>query len=106
MRYDDKLQKATQELESGIFAANLGENLYKVRIASQSSGKSSGFRTIIAYRKGDRLLFLYGFAKNGRSNIDTKELKLLKKLSNDYLSLSVSELERAVKLGILKKLED
>jgi hypothetical protein len=102
---DDQLLSAAQDLESGLFSANLGGNLYKVRIAGQSSGKSSGFRTIIAYRKDDRLLYLYGFAKNERDNIDSKELESLKKLSKDYLSLSVAELERAIKIGILIELE-
>jgi hypothetical protein len=47
----------------------------------------------------------YGFAKNERDNIDFKELENFKKLSKDYLSLSLSELERAIKLGILTELE-
>jgi hypothetical protein len=102
---DEQLLIAAVELDSGLFAAALGGQLFKVRLAGQSSGKSSGYRTIIAYRKGDRLLFLYGFAKNERENIDFKELEALEKLSKDYLSLSISELERAIKLGILVELE-
>jgi hypothetical protein len=102
---DDQLMYTAQALESGLFSANLGGNLFKVRIAGQSSGKSSGFRTIIAYRKDDRLLYLYGFAKNERDNIDTKELESFKKLCKDYLSLSMPELERAIKIGILIELE-
>jgi hypothetical protein len=102
---DEQLFTAAKELEIGLFAAALGGFLYKVRLAGQSSGKSSGYRTIIAYRKGDRLLFLYGFAKNERDNIDSNELEALKKLSKDYLSLSLSELERAIKMGILTELE-
>jgi hypothetical protein len=102
---DDQLLAVAQEVEAGLFAANLGGNLYKVRLAGQSSGKSSGYRTIIAYRKGDRLLFLYGFAKKERDNIDSKELDSFKKLSKDYLSLSFSDLERAIKTGILLELE-
>ena len=93
------------ELDAGLFAAVLGGNLFKVRLAGHSSGKSPGYRTIIAYKNGDRLLFLYGFAKNERDNIDLKELESLKKLSKDYLSLSFSEIERAIKTGILIELE-
>jgi hypothetical protein len=102
---DDQLLIASQELAAGLFAANLGSNLYKVRIAAQSSGKSSGYRTLIAYKKGDRLLFIFGFSKNERDNIDQKELESFKKLSKDYLSLSFSELERAIKMGVLTELE-
>ena len=102
---DDQLLIASQELAAGLFAANLGSNLYKVRIAAQSSGKSSGYRTLIAYKKGDRLLFIFGFSKNELDNIDQKELESFKKLSKDYLSLSFSELERAIKMGVLTELE-
>ena len=35
----------------------------------------------------------------------TKELESFKKLSKDYLSLSFSELERAIKMGVLTELE-
>lgn len=102
---DEQLLIAATELEAGLFAANLGGHLFKVRLPGHSSGKSSGYRTIIAYRKGDRLLFLYGFAKNERENIDSNELDLLKKLSKDYLSLSSSDLVRAINTGILIELE-
>ena len=103
---DQQLLMAAQELEAGIFAANLGGNCYKVRIARQFTGKSSGFRTIIAYKKSARLIFLYGFAKNERANIAANELCALKKLSNDYMSLTFQELERAIKMGILSELEN
>lgn len=103
---DAQLQRSAKELDSGLFAADLGGYLYKVRLAGASSGKSSGYRIIIAYRKGDRFLFLYGFAKNERDNIDAKELASLKKLSKDYLSLTAAELEQAIKMGILIELEE
>ena len=102
---DKQLLTAAAELDTGLFAAALGGQLFKVRLAGKSSGKSSGYRTIIAYRKGDRLIFVYGFAKNERENIDSEELGALKKLCKDYLSLSVSELKRAIKTGILIELE-
>jgi len=37
-------------------------------------GKRSGYRTIMAYRAGERSVFLYGFGKNERDNIDGDEL--------------------------------
>lgn len=102
---EQQLRTAEKELDAGLFAANLGGNLFKLRLAGQSAGKSSGYRTIIAYRKGDRLIFLYGFAKNERENITIRELDALKKLSRDYLSLTQSELEHATKTGVLIELE-
>ncbi len=101
---DRLLMAAAAELETGLFAANLGANLYKVRVPGLSCGKSSGYRTIIAYRKGDRLIYLYGFAKNERDNIDPDELEAFKKLSKDYLAMSKHEAKRAIEVGILIEL--
>jgi hypothetical protein len=46
----------------------------KQRIARSGQGKRSGYRTIMAYRAGERSVFLYGFGKNERDNIDGDEL--------------------------------
>jgi hypothetical protein len=102
---DLSLLRAADDLEKGIFAANLGGNVYKIRIARESKGKSSGFRTILAYVKNVRIVFLYGFAKNERDNISAKELAGFKKLSRDYLALDSFQLDHATKTGILILLE-
>lgn len=103
---DLDLIEAAQELEKGLFAANLGGNVFKIRIAGQSKGKSSGHRTILAYKKNELLIFLYGFSKNERDNISKQELDAFRKLSKDYLALSSSQIEHAEKAGILISLED
>ena len=43
--------------------------MVKQHLARVGQGKSGGYRTVIAFRRGDRAVFLYGFAKNERSNI-------------------------------------
>jgi hypothetical protein len=43
-----------------------------------SHHKSGGYRTVIAYRQGDLAVFLLGFAKNERANIDDDELEDLR----------------------------
>jgi len=102
---DSDLLRASDDLEKGLFAANLGGNVFKIRIARESKGKSSGYRTILAYIKNVRLIYLYGFPKNERDNISLKELEAFKKLSKDYLALSSSQLEHAKQMGILISLE-
>ena len=42
------LIEAVGNLEKGLSAANLGSNLFKVRVNREEQGKSSGFRTIIS----------------------------------------------------------
>jgi hypothetical protein len=103
---DFDLLRAADELEKGLFAANLGGNVFKIRIARESKGKSAGHRTILAYIKNLRLIYLYGFSKNERDNISRQELDAFKKLSKDYLSLNPSQLECAKKMGILISLEE
>jgi hypothetical protein len=102
---DADLLEAARELERGLFAAQLGADLYKVGISRPSSGKRSGYRTTVAHKAKDRLIYVYGFAKNERDNIDTRELEAFKKLTKQYLCLSPAELDRAAALGYLIELE-
>jgi hypothetical protein len=53
-----------------------------------------------------RIIYLYGFSKNERDNISSKELEAFKKLTKDYLVLSPTQLERAETIGILIPLEE
>jgi hypothetical protein len=103
---DAALLNASKDFEKGLSSVNLGGNLYKIRIARQSQGKSSGFRTLLAHSRDVRLIFLYGFSKNERDNVSSKELDAFKTLSKDYLALSQPQIEHAETTGILIKLED
>lgn len=85
---------------------DLGSNLFKIRMKREGQGKSSGYRTIVVYRKGMRVVFLYGFAKNERGNINSRELSLFQKLGSDLLKLDSSQLKKALKDGVLFNLED
>lgn len=96
---------AIKNLETGLSTADLGNYLYKVRIKRAHSGKSSGFRTIIVYKEKDGAIFLYGFGKNEKANIDKAELRYFKKLSNDLLALTFDQLKQSIELKILFDLE-
>lgn len=99
------LLKAINNLEAGLSSSGLGNHLYKVRIKREHSGKSSGFRTIIVYKENDRAIFLYGFGKNEKENIDKVELQYFKKLGNDLLGLTANQLKKYVVQEILFDLE-
>lgn len=43
--------EAIENLESGLSTADIGSHLYKFRVKRAHSGKSSGFRTIIVFKK-------------------------------------------------------
>jgi hypothetical protein len=84
----------------------LGEYLYKVRIAYGNKGKSAGYRTLIAYKSNHRSVFLVGFAKNEKSNVTKSELADLKNLARLILSYNNEEMECAVVSGAIIEIEE
>lgn len=96
---DALLRFAVHEMEHGLIDANLGGLVYKKRIAIEAQGKSAGVRTIIAFRANDKAFFIYGFAKNARDNISSKELKALKALARELLSYDDTRLMKAILSG-------
>lgn len=101
---DDSLCVAFDEMARGLVDANLGGNLYKKRIAAFGRGKSGSFRTLVAFRSGDKAIFIYGFAKNERANIDDREERALKALAKELLAYSPRAIAMALKAGALRKL--
>jgi hypothetical protein len=93
---DQALLATVREAESGLIDADLGGGLIKQRIVRAGQGKRGGYRMIIAYRRGDRAVFLYGFAKNERGNIDDDEQVELRRLARGYLGLDDDEIEAAI----------
>lgn len=98
---DEALQMAVAEIENGLVEADLGGHVIKKRVALVGRGKSGGARTLLAYRVEDKAFFVYGFAKNARSNIKPDELKALKMLAAQLLGYSDKELDKAVEKRIL-----
>lgn len=92
---------AVREMTEGLYDADLGGGLFKKRIARPGQGKSGGFRTLVATNKGSRWVFVYGFPKNARSNIDKDEQEALKKLAAHLLSLTAQALDKAQRAGEL-----
>lgn len=52
-----------QAADAGLIHANLKGCLVNIRLARQGAGKSSGYRTIIAYKKDERAFFFTASAK-------------------------------------------
>ena len=93
---DKALANAVRSAEGGLVDADLGGGLIKQRVARPGRGKSTGYRTVIAYRHGDRAVFLLGFAKNERANIDDDELEDLRGQARVLLRLSADQIEAAL----------
>jgi hypothetical protein len=58
---------------------------------------------LIAYRSGDRAVFLYGFAKNERDNIGDDELTTLKEIAGAWLRADKAHLQYALQEGVLQE---
>jgi hypothetical protein len=48
-----------------------------------------------------RWIFLYGFAKNERGNLDADELSALRRLAQAYLAMDEATLQRLLQAGEL-----
>jgi hypothetical protein len=103
---NDSLLGAISDLEDGLSTTDLGSHLFKVRVKREHSGKSSGFRTIIVYQENEKTIFLYGFGKNEKENIEKSELQYFKKLGDDLLALNSEQLEESIEQKILFDLEE
>ena len=96
---DGELLDIIDQLEKGQADADLGGDVYKVRLARSGKGKSSGYRVVVFFRRGNRTFFQYAFPKSFRDNITEKELRFFKKLAKSYLSLTEEQLTEAIKAG-------
>lgn len=88
-----------KEMEDGLLDVDLGGHVYKKRTAIEGQGKSGGLRTILAFKVDDKAFFIFGFPKNSQDNINTKELKVFKRLAKELLSYNVLQLNKAVNAG-------
>ncbi len=98
---DNILIQISHEVAAGLVEANLGSNLYKKRLALNGRGKRGGYRTLLAFRRGSRIVFLYGFSKNEKQNITEREQEVFTKLANQYLRIEDKNLEPLIKKGEL-----
>nr|WP_210281816.1 type II toxin-antitoxin system RelE/ParE family toxin [Pseudochelatococcus contaminans] len=102
---DASLGEAIERAERGIIDADLGGGLIKQRVARPGQGRSGGFRMIVAYRAAGRAVFLYGFAKSDRDNIDDDELEALRTIGANWLAASADLVGQAIEDGNLKEIE-
>ena len=102
---DDALASAVAEMEKGLIDAKLGGQVVKKRVALPGRGKRGGTRTLVAFRQGNKAFFIYGFAKNERTNISDKELRALKMLAKELMSYTAATLTKATKAGELIEIE-
>jgi hypothetical protein len=90
-----------RDAERGLIAADLGGGVIKQRIARSGQGKSGGFRMLIVFKAGIRAIFVHGFAKSEKDNVEKEELVALKKLAAELLAYGDKTIARAIATGAL-----
>ena len=98
---DTALHKAATEIAAGKVEADLGGCLFKKRLAREGQGKSGGYRTIVGYRKANsnRLIFLYAFPKNAKTNISSKEEAALSISAEGFLAATDQQVSALMTKG-------
>ena len=108
MRFARKFGASDQDLWDALQEnpdADLGGGVFKFRLAREGGGKSAGARSIVAMKKGQRIVMMFGFEKKSFSSIDDKELKAFKKLAKVYLGGSEQQMDALVKAGELTEIK-
>src|SRR5580700_6691199 len=100
---DRSLSEAVRRAQSGLLDADLGGGVIKQRVARPGQGRSGGYRVLIAYRPLTLSVFLYGFAKSERDNVDDDELATLRDIANGWFQADVNTLTRAIADGLIQE---
>jgi hypothetical protein len=60
----------------------------------------------MAFRHGVRSVFLYGFAKSDRANIDDDDLATARDIAKGWLEASPERIADAIERGLLQEVRD
>ena len=100
------LVAAGRRVVEGHADADLGGGLYKQGVARPGAGKSGGYRTVLAHRAHGHVFFLFGFAKNARATISSRETRALAAWGDVLAELDAEQLATALRAGELQVLDD
>lgn len=98
---DAVLLNAAEEIALGKVDADLGGCLFKKRLPRAGEGKRGGYRVVVGYKRPntERIIFLYSFAKNDKTNISAKEEAALSLAAQSFVSTTDSHVQELVAAG-------
>lgn len=102
---EKRLSEAIDRAELGLIDADLGGGLIKLRVPREGQGRSGGYRMIVAYCSKSRAVFLLGFAKSERENIEPDELVFLRKLAENWLTADSRTIHKELEAGNLQEVK-
>jgi hypothetical protein len=100
---DENLREAVRRAESGLLDAQLGGGVIKQRVARPGEGRSGGYRVLVAYRPRTLSVFLHGFAKSERDNVDDDELATLRDIAKGWFEADAQALAGAIADGLIQE---
>ena len=103
---DVQLCAAVGRAERGLIDAHLGGGMTKQRVARAGQGRSGGFRVLLAYQARMRSVFLFGFAKSSRGNVDDDELATAQEIAQLWLKADSKTLAKALAEGIIQEVDN
>lgn len=102
---DRLLRGAVADIAAGLVDADLGGGVYKKRLARPGQGKRGGYRVLLACRRGDRLVFIVGFAKKDQDNLAPTELAAVRQYAATVLDLGPDDLDEAARTQALVEID-
>jgi hypothetical protein len=102
---DLALCKAAQEIERGIFEADLGQGLCKKRIAVPGQGKSGSTRALVAKRHPRAIIFLAGREKSTTgTDFPDAVVEAAKIIAVNLQKQDIGKLQQLAADGVLKEI--
>ena len=98
---DADLINAAEEIVLGKVDADLGGCLFKKRLPRAGEGKRGGYRVVVGYKRPntERIVFLYAFAKNDKTNISVKEEAALSLAAQSFVATTDNHVQELLATG-------
>lgn len=98
---DADLLNAVKEIVLGKVDADLGGCLFKKRLPRIGAGKRGGYRVVVGYKRPntERIVFLYAFAKNNKTNISAKEEAALSLAAQSFVATTDNHVQELLATG-------
>ncbi|MFN7902345.1 MAG: type II toxin-antitoxin system RelE/ParE family toxin [Holosporales bacterium] len=93
------LRQIVKNVNAGKIDVDYGGGVIKQRMARPGQGTSGGYRSIILFRKNERAVFVYGFAKKDRDNIGPDEVKAFKALAAITFECTDKDIDALIENG-------
>ena len=100
---DTALLNAAEEIASGMVDADLGGCLFKKRLPRAGAGKRGGYRVVVGYKrpKTERIIFLYSFTTNDKTNISAKEEAALSLAAQSFIATTDNHVHELLTTGLI-----